>query len=329
MNQEAQNGNQEKVVEVVAGIDVGKAHLDVHIEPTGETRQFPNDAGGRRGLRTMLHKAGVELVVVEATGRYHRALHQSLHACGLPVAVVSPLRARRFAQAAGQMAKTDPLDASLLAWLGQVMAPEVTEPLGEEQLQLADLCRARAKLAADKAAYVNANREYEASEAVAVTAHMIGQFERQIARLEDAIRTLIANNPEFARRARILQSIKGFGAVTAAVLCAEIPELGTVDRHAAAALAGLAPYPDDSGKRKGQRYIKGGRMLPRNTLFMAATSAIKFNPDMKSFYDRLIGEGKAHKVALTAVMRKLVILANVLVRDDRNWTAIAPEPGVG
>ena len=156
MNQEAQNGNQEKVV---AGIDVGKAHLDVHIAPTGEARQFSNE-------RAMLHKAGIELVVVEATGRYHRALHQSLHACGLPVAVVSPLRARRFAQAAGQMAKTDPLDASLLAWLGQVMGPEVTEPLGEEQLQLADLCRARAKLAVDKAAYLNASREYEASEAV-------------------------------------------------------------------------------------------------------------------------------------------------------------------
>lgn len=250
---------------------------------------------------------------------------QSLHACGLPVAVVSPLRARRFAQAAGQMAKTDPLDASLLAWLGQVMGPEVTEPLGEEQLQLTDLCRARSKLAA----YVNANREYEASEAVAVTAHMIEQFEQQIARLEDAIRTPIANNPEFARRARILQSIKGFGAVTAAVLCAEIPELGTIDRHAAAALAGLAPYPDDSGNRRGQRYIKGGRMLPHNILYMAATSAIKFNPDMKSFKDQLIGRGKVHKVALTAVMRKLVILANVLVRYDRNWTAIAPEPGVG
>ncbi len=266
---------------------------------------------------------------VEATGRYHRDLHRSLHASGPAVAVVSPLRARRFAQAAGQIAKTDPLDASLLAWLGQVMCPDATEPLGDEQRQLVDLCRARAKLATDKAAYVNANREYEASEAVAATANMIAQFEQQIARLEDAIRTHIANNPEFARRTRILQSIKGFGEVTAAVLCAEIPELGTVDRRAVAALAGLAPYPDDSGKRTGQRYIKGGRMLPRNTLYMAATSAIRFNPDMKSFYDRLIGKGKAHKVALTAVMRKLVILANVLVRDDRDWSAIAPEPSIG
>ena len=158
-----------------------------------------------------------------------------------------------------------------------------------------------------------------------VPAHMIEQFEQQIARLKDVIRTLIANNPEFARRARIQQSIKGFGAVTAAVLCAEIPELGTIDRHASAALAGLAPYPDDSGKRTGQRYIKGGRMLPRNTLFMAATSAIKFNPDMKSFYDQLIGRGKAHKVALTAVMRKLVILANVLVHDDQEGSPTAPE----
>ena len=109
----------------------------------------------------------------------------------------------------------------------------------------------------------------------------------------------------------------------------QIPELGTVDRHAAAALAGLAPYPDESGKRTGQRYIKGGRMLPRNTLYMAAISAIKSNPDMKSFYNQLIGRGKAHKVALTAVMRKLVRLANALVREDRNWTASAPEPNVG
>ena len=176
------------------------------------------------------------------------------------------------------------------------MVPDVTEPLGDEQLQFADLCRARAKLATDKAAYVNASREFEASEAVAVTAHMIEQFEQQIARVDDAIRILSANNPEFARRAR---------------------------------LPGLAPYPDDSGKRTGQRYIKGGCMLPRNTLFMAATSAIKFNPDMKSFHDQLIGRDKAHKDALTAVMRKLVILANVLLCAERNWTAIAPEPRDG
>lgn len=135
------------------------------------------------------------------------------------------------------------------------MVPDVTEPLGEEQLQLADLCRARANPATDKAAYVNANREYEASEADAVTAQMIKQFEQQIARVEDAIRTLIANNPEFARGTRILQSIRGFGEFTAAVLCTEIPELGTVDRRAAAALAGLALYPNDSGNRTGQRYI--------------------------------------------------------------------------
>ena len=315
--------NQEKVV---AGIDVSKATLDVCIAPSGEVRQFQNDAGGRRGLRKMLHKAKVELVVVEATGRYHRALHRSLHDADFRVAVVSPLQARRFAQALGQLAKTDPIDAAVLAHLGQAMDPDATPPRSDAHFRLGDLARARAQLVKSRIAISNSIREYEAPETVAAFKQLVDDINREIGQLEGAIRAVIVDDPEHARRDRILRSIPGIGPVTAAVLCAELPELGTLGRRQAAALVGVAPFPDDSGKRAGTRYCKGGRAVPRNVLYMAAMTAIYHNADMSRLYQRLTEKGKPHKVATVAVMRKLLILANVLIRDDREWASLAPAP---
>ena len=315
--------NQEKVV---AGIDVSKATLDVFIAPSDEARQFQNDAGGRRGLRKMLHKAKVELVVVEATGRYHRPVHISLDDAGFRVAVVSPLQARRFAQALGQLAKTDPIDAAMLARLGQAMDPDATPPRSAAHFRLGDLARARAQLVKTRTALSNSIKEYETPETVAAFKQLVDDTDREISRLEAAIRAVIVDDPEHARRDRILRSIPGIGPVTAAVLCAELPELGTLGRRQAASLVGVAPFPDDSGKRVGKRYCKGGRAVPRNVLFMAAMTASMYNAEMKQLYERLTNEGKAHKVALVAIMRKLIILANVLVRDDREWAPSAPAP---
>lgn len=313
--------NQEKVI---AGVDVGKGTLDVYVTHLGETRQFPNDSAGRRSINTLLHRVGADLVVLEATGRYHRELHLRLDDDGFRVAVISPLQARRFAQALGQQAKTDPIDAALLARFGQVMDPEATPPRRGAQLRLGDLARGRAQLVRAKTALVNSKREYTTQEVVAAFKRQIAHINVEIRKLDDAMRVVIADDAEYARRDRILRSIPGIGPITAAILCAEMPELGTLGRRQAASLIGVAPFPDDSGKRAGLRYIKGGRASPRTVMFMAATSAVRYNRDMNLFYDRLIRNGKKHKVAVTAVMRKMIILANVLLRDDREWSASAP-----
>ena len=314
---------QEKVI---VGVDVGKAKLDVYIAPSGDVRQFANDAPGRRGLRKLLNSVSVEFVILEATGRYHRAVHLCLDDAGIPVAVISPLQARRFAQALGQCAKTDPIDAALLARFGQVLCPEATPPRRGAQFRLSDLARGRGQLVRAKTALVNSIREYTTADVVAAFKLQIDCLNREIRKLDAAMRAVIADDPEYARRDRILRSIPGIGPISAAILCAEMPELGTLGRRQVASLLGVAPFPDDSGKRTGQRYIKGGRATPRTVLFMAATTAIRYNRDMKQVYDRLTGQGKKHKVAVTAVMRKMIVLANVLLRDDRLWSATAPVP---
>ena len=307
--------SQEKAI---AGIDVGKGNLDVHVAPSGDARQFSNDAGGRRGLRKLLHSANVELVVVEVSGRYHRELHRSLDDAGFRVAVISPLQARRFAQALGQLGKTDPIDAAIQPRFGQVMDPDPTPPRTSAQSRLDDLVRGHAQLVRSKTALVNSTREYTTPEIVAAFKRQVASINGEIRKLDDAVRAVIADDPESARRDRILRAIPGVGPVTAAILCAQMPELGTLGRRKVASLIGVAPFPDDSGKRAGLRYIKGGRAAPRTALFMAATSAVRCNPDMKLVYDRLTGQGKKHKVAVSAVMRKMIVLANVLRRDDRH-----------
>ena len=194
--------NQEKVV---AGIDVGKENVDVHITPLGKARQFRNDSGGRRGLRKLLHRAGVELVVIEATSRYHRELHQGLHDAGLRVAVIGPLQARRFAQALGQLAKTDPIDAAMLARFGQVMDPNATVPRSGAQFRLNDLARGRAQLIRIRTSLVNASKEYEAPETVEALQRTIDNINREICRLEETTRAAIANSPDHAHRDQILR----------------------------------------------------------------------------------------------------------------------------
>lgn len=243
---------------------------------------------------------------------------------GLLVALVNPDRARQFAHATGKLAKTDAVDARLLAAFGQVMAPEIIKPNAPEQVALKDLIMVRNKLVECRKTLKIMAHECSHLEAAKVLEDAIADLESQASEMEKMIRAQLRASREFRWRNRILQSIPGIGPITSAVLCATMPELGAIGPRKAASLTGLAPFNDDSSTHSGPRHIKGGRFAPRKILYMSATTAIKQNPDMKQTYQRLREKGKEHKVAMVAVMRKMVILADALLRADRAWTPSPP-----
>ena len=307
---------------VVAGIDVSKASLDVCA--AGQTRRFANGATHWRALSTWLGGLKVSRVVMEATGRYHRKVHQCLHDRGFEVVLVNPLRARRFAEGLGHLAKTDRVDALMLARLGTALGD--LEPVAPQEAfltRLEDLLVARAKHV-DARTMLRQVAGEVAGQGEAITRTTIADLDDQIARLEAEIEAAIASDPEQSLRYRILTSIPGVGPVTAAALVCWMPELGSLEHRQAAALVGVAPFANDSGQYRGVRHIRGGRRRPRDLLFMAATSAAHFNQDLSIVFDRLKAAGKAHKVAIIAVMRKLIVLANALLREQRCWSPEAP-----
>ena len=306
---------------VVAGIDVSKATLDVHA--AGEERRFANGGTSWRALGKWLRRLKVSRVVMEATGRYHRRVHRCLHDRGFEVVLVNPLRARRFAEGAGHLAKTDRVDARMLAKLGRAL--DDLEPVAPQEAflnRLGDLLVVRAK-------HVDARTmlkqvAYEVDEGEAIARATVVHLDEQIAGLEAAIEEVIAGDAEQAERFRILTSIPGVGAVTAAALLCWMPELGSLGRRQAAALIGVAPFANDSGQHRGTRHIRGGRRRPRDVLFMAATSAARFNRDLRIVFERLTAAGKVYKTVIVALMRKLIVLANTLLRQQRCWLPAAP-----
>ena len=312
---------------IVAGIDVGKSALDAHLEPGGQARHFANTKAGRRALRNWLVQHGVTRAVFEPTGRYHRQLHQCLFDSGLETVAVNPLRSRRFAEAIGRLAKNDRVDASMLARYGLLSGLAATPPKAPILHRLNDLIAIRRKHVAQRAAQLKLHSQVDPDTAGELGDPLIQLFDELIRKADTALQACIASDPELARRAAIIRSIPGFGPANAASLCADMPELGSLNRRQAAALIGVAPYDRDSGHSSGGRHIQGGREHPRNLLYMAATSAIRFNPQMQAFYERLTGKGKPHKVALVAVMRKLLALLGTLLRDDRLWSPEAPAAG--
>ena len=307
---------------VVAGIDVSKASLDICA--AGEERHFANDATSWRALGAWLRGLDVSRVVMEATGRYHRRVHQCLHDRGFEVVLVNPLRARRFAEALGHLAKTDRVDAVMLARLGTVLGD--LEPVAPQEAFLTRL----EDLLVSRAAHVDARTMLRQvagevdGEGETVARATVAGLDDRIAALDAAIEAVIARDPDQALRYSILTSIPGVGPVTAAGLLCWMPELGSLDRRQAASLIGVAPVADDSGEHHGARHIRGGRRRPRDLLFMAATTAARFNADLKIVFERLKAAGKAHKVAIVAVMRKLIVLANTLLREQRCWLPEAP-----
>jgi transposase len=301
------------------GIDVSKCWLDVHVAPSGEQRRFANDGAGIRGLKRWLLRHDIALVAVEATGKWHRPLHRSLVASAIAVAVVDPYRVRKFAQAQGQFAKTDRLDARLLAAFATIMNPAERPPAPQAMAELAELVVARASAVEASTALKNQLSAAECGFLKHQLEARIGRAGEDITALDTEIRGRINADGALARRYAILTSIPSFGFAVAATLIACLAEIGSATAKQIAMLAGLAPIADQSGERDGARVIWGGRSAVRRILYLAAVSASRCNADMKAFYLRLRGAGKAAKVALIAVARKLVVLANTLVAQDRTW----------
>jgi transposase len=300
------------------GVDISKDHLDACRWPGGETCRVTNDAAGHRKLIRWIG-GEVACVAFEATGAYHAAFERALHRADVRYSKLNPARVRRFAEAIGTNAKTDRVDARLIARMGAMLEPAPQEPRPVVLAELHELQLARAALVRERTAATNRAPRLTLALLKRQKAIRLRQIERALAELDAAIAALVASDQGLARKAEILCSIPGVSRVTAAAILAEMPELGTLEAAAAASLAGLAPFTRESGKWKGQAKIGGGRGDLRRALYLPALSAARFNPDLKAVYDRLRAKGKPAKLALVALMRKLVILANVLVRDDRTW----------
>ena len=312
----------------IAGMDVSKHHLNVHVN--GQDLAFGHTRKGRQSLATHLAREGVDRVVLEATGRMHRAVARSLRDRGVTVVVLNPRQARDVARATGQLAKTDRVDARMLVAFGEACpnlsaTPSVTEEID----QLRDFLVMREALVKKRADLKLTHAELDLI--AAAEARIQALFEtcdQQITDLETDIRAAITASHSLHRSFAILTSVPGVGPITAASLIAWMGELGTLTHRQVASLIGVAPFAADSGRLKGSQHIRGGRGRPRTVLYMAALSASVHNPEMIAFYQRLRNGGKPHKVALVAVMRKMIVLINALLRDQRGWEDWTPLTGV-
>ncbi len=308
---------------VIVGIDVSKSKVDVAVAGNGTVREWGNDEQGRRVLSSWLSEQGVELVVLEASGGIEAALVSELVEASIPVAVVNPTRVRAFARAEGQLAKTDRIDAQLIARFGATMKPKARAIRDQAQLALSQRVTRRRQMVHMVTAEKNRAQTALGSMKEQIERH-IAWLQTEIEHLEHEINQAIMADPVWQETAERLQTVPGVGAVTAATLVAELPELGRLNRQKITALVGLAPFNHDSGKRRGQRRIFGGRASVRCVLYMAALSAIKCNPVIRSFYQRLIAKGKVKKVAITACMRKLLVILNTMVKTGQAWKPPTP-----
>ena len=304
------------------GIDVAKATLDLAAEPPQSLGSFPNDEAGHTALVTALAALSPTLIVVEATGGYERAVTIALADAGLPVVVVNPRHARAFAQATGQLAKTDALDAAVLAQFAARVQPAVRPVPDATTQELRDFVVRRRQVVAMLGQ--ERNRLLVARGAVRRDLQQhIRWLERRVREHDDDLRQLIEQSPIWRVRDQLLQSVPGIGPVVAQTLLASLPELGTLDRKQIAALVGVAPLNRDSGQWQGRRQVWGGRAPVRQVLYMAALVATRYNPVLRAFYARLRAAGKPAKVALVAVMRKLLVLLNAILAHQTPWRTSA------
>jgi len=309
----------EATVEYV-GIDVSKKRLDVAVESTGGYWQATNDEAGIEDIVGCLQGLSLGCIVVEATGGQERLLVAELYQAGLPVALVNPRRVRNFARAVGRLAKTDRIDAFLLASFGRMTEPLLTHLLSEQEEALAVLVTRRRQVVEMLTAEKNRLKTVKPAGRARLEKH-IGWLEEEAAELKREMGDLIRQAPELEDKQDILSSVPGVGPILTATLLAELPELGRLNRQEVAALVGVAPFNRDSGFKKGQRHIAGGRAPVRTVLYMATVSALKCNPVIKSFKEHLVAQGKPSKVAIVACMRKLLTILNAMMRDRRPWTA--------
>jgi transposase len=298
------------------GIDVAKAQLDIALRPLGERWAVTNDDTGITALVRRLQEIVPQLIVLEATGGYQRAVVAALATAGLPVVVVNPRQARDFAKATGQLAKTDALDARALAHFAEAIRPR---PLPDTQTEeLRALLARRRQLVGMRTAEQNrlgsAPRRLQADIQVHIT-----WLNERLAALDDDLDTTLRASPVWREREELLRSVPGIGPVCARTLLLDLPELGTLSRQRLAALVGVAPLNRDSGTLRGTRTIWGGRAHVRTTLYMSTLVAVRYNPVLKTFYERLRAAGKAAKVALTACMRKLLTILHAMVKHHTPW----------
>ena len=301
------------------GVDISKEHLDVCRLPDGIQRRFGNTAAGHKALIKWIPADDVERVVYEVTGRYHRLFERSLSQAGLPICKVNPRRARHFAEASGKLAKTDAIDARMLADMGSAMKLEIHVPASKAIESIKELLMAKRALVKDGTATQNRAHSLESPLLKKQNAKRLENINKGILAIEAEMKALVAADAELKQRYDILISIPGIGKGAAMSLLADMPELGKLTNKEVAALVGVAPMTRTSGKWQGRSSIRGGRRELRHDLYMPALVACTYNADMKVVYERLIKAGKLAKVAITAVMRKLTILANALLRKNQKW----------
>jgi len=300
---------------VYIGIDVAKAHLDVAWAQT--VRRLPNQRSGHAALIRWIKQSTTPVqLICEASGGYEQALLESLEKSAVKVTLVQAVRVRQYARASGILAKTDKIDAKVLAAFGSAIKPQPMSPRSVEQKRLRQYEAQRRHLSRILVAEENRLAQLSCAELGTLSRSLISKIKNQIETLDRRIGELIAQDQTLCEKAQKLTAISGVGARTAALLLAQMPELGQLNRRQAAALAGLAPFNHDSGSIRGKRAIFGGRRALRSGLYMAALSAARFNPILSRFYQRLRAKGKPHKLALTAVMRKLLLALNHSLKPE-------------
>jgi transposase len=303
---------------VVVGIDVSKEHLDVLLLPSESQKRVTNDESGYAELLAWLASVTPSRIVLESTGGLETLVASVLSAASLPVVIVNPRQVRDFAKACGMLAKTDALDARVIARFAQAIQPEI-RPLKDEMNQTLAAFVARRRQLVDMLS-AEKNRQSSAPQATRNNIKLhISWLVNQITSIDDDISTFIQSSPIWKAKGEILTSVKGVGDVTASTILAVLPELGTIPRQKIAALVGVCPYNRDSGKFKGKRSVWGGRAAVRSVLYMATLTAKRFNPVIKDFYERLTKAGKAPKVALTACMRRLLTILNSMLKNNQKW----------
>ena len=300
------------------GVDVSKHQFDWVAGGFGNVARVPNTPAGVRRMVAKLRSLEATLIVVESTGGYERALTEALSEANLPIVLVNPWRVRRFGEGLGVLAKTDPIDARILALYGERAQPPRRPLPGPRQRQMADLIRRRrqliAMIVAEKSRLDTASavirRDIQA---------LVKALERRVAKIDERIDAAIAADPEKAENWERLQSVPSVGPGVARALIVDLPELGALGRRQISSLVGLAPFAKDSGRKTGQRRIRAGRSGPRTALYLAAMNGARFNPTLKAFYTRLIEAGKPPKLAFIALARKLLTILNAMVRDGTMW----------
>ena len=303
---------------ITVGIDVGRDRLDVAVRPSGEAFSVERNAAGLEALIGRMQELKLRVIALEATGGFETIVAAALSAAGLPGVVVNPAQIRHFAQAIGQRAKTDPIDADVIAHFAEATGIE-PRPLPDEATRLlADLVARRRQIID----MIGAERQREkraTPRAKKSIARLVKALEKELTSVDTDIDDAVRGSPAWRDKEDLLSSVPGIGPTIARTLIAELPELGTLDRKRIAALAGLAPFTRQSGKWRGKSFIGGGRTAVRTALFMGAMVAKKHNPILKAFFDRLVAAGKPKMVALIAVARKLLTILNAILRDSRPW----------